>query len=392
MRRREALKWIAASGAIALTARGIALAPAWATADTVRIGALIPMMGDVDAYAQQMRMGIETAIAEINANGGVLGKKIEVEYRDSETTPAVLPGRCKKLVDDWGAVALVGPFVSAGRKYAARFLANRKIPLMNATNHEGEFCSPVLFSVGATTNHDGHALVRYLDEEEQAKEYFMLGSYPSWQNTMFRQLRFPMYQRGAHVLGQALMPTGEQQFRPIIRWIQETKTASVLFCVMRQHGQEFLHQAKELGLLEKITVGWIGFNDTLVNGLSPDELKRIVTTSPFIASDTEGGVPDFVARIRAQSGNEVPVGYHAFTHYNAIQALRAAWEKSGEVRARAALAGLRGLTFDSPTGSITIDPESQHATLNIMVARGSNDGLRVVKRLGPIAPDPGCSI
>ena len=392
IKRRDALKWIAASGAAAFVSRSTSLARVFAMDQTVRLGVLIPLSGDVDAYARQMRLGIDTAVAEINGTGGILGRKIAVEYRDSETTPAVLPERCRELIDEWGAIALVGPWASAGRKYAARFLADRNIPLVNASNHEGGFCSPVLFSVGPTTSQDGHALVRYLDEDEQIKDYFMLGSYPSWQNAMFRQLRFPMYQHGQHVHGQALIATDERQFRPIIRWIQETNTASVLFCVMRKHGQEFLHQAGELGLLDKITVGWIGFNDTLVDGLTPEELKRIVTTSPFVASDTEGGVPDFVARVRSQHGSNTPVGYHALTHYNAIKALKAAWEKSGEVSAEAAMTGLRGLRFESPTGQVSIDPQSQHATMPIVVARGSTEGLQVVKRLGPIDPDPGCRI
>ena len=390
--RRAALKWMVASGAAALLGHSTSLLPVFAGEQTVRIGALIPLSGDADAYARQMRLGIATAVAEINASGGVLGRKIAVEYRDSETTPAVLPERCRELIDDWGAIALIGPWAAAGRKYAARFLSERNIPLVNATNHAGGFCSPVLFSLGPTTSQDGHALVRYLDEEEQIKDYFMLGSYPSWQNTMFRQLRFPMYQRGQHVHGQALIATDERQFRPIIRWIQETNTASVLFCVMRKHGQEFLHQASELGVLNKLTVGWIGFNDTLVDGLRPEELKRIVTTSPFVASDPEGGVPDFVARVRSQHGGPTPVGYHALTHYNAVQALKAAWEKSGEVSAAAVLTGLRGLSFESPTGPVSIDPQSQHATMPIVVARGGKEGLRIVKRLGPIDPAPGCSI
>ncbi len=392
IKRRDALKWIAASGAAAVLGRSPFVSSVFAGEQTVRIGALIPLTGDADAYARQMRLGIETAVAEINGSGGVLGRKVAVEYRDSETTPAVLPERCRELVDEWGAIALIGPWAAAGRKYAARFLAERHIPLVNASNHAGGFCSPVLFSLGPTTSQDGHALVRYLDEEEQIKDYFMLGSYPSWQNTMFRQLRFPMYQRGHHVHGQALTATGEQQFRPIIRWIQETNTASVLFCVMRKQGQAFLHQAGELGLLNKITVGWVGFNDTLVDGLTPEELERIVTTSPFVASDSEGGVPDFVARVRSQHGSHTTIGYHALTHYNAMHALKAAWEKSGEVSAEATLTGLRGLSFESPTGPVSIDPENQHATLPIVVARGSKDGLQIVKRLGPIPPDPGCSI
>lgn len=45
---------------------------------------------------------------EINATDGVLGRPIEIAVRDSETAPAVLPKRCRELVD-WGAVAIVGP-------------------------------------------------------------------------------------------------------------------------------------------------------------------------------------------------------------------------------------------------------------------------------------------
>ena len=75
-----------------------------------------------------------------------------------------------------------------------------------------------------------------------------------------------------------------------------------------------------------------------------------------------------------------------------LKALRAAWDRSGEVSAQAVITGLRGLTFESLTGLVSIDPDSQHATMNIVVARGSKDGLQVVKRLGAIVPAPGCSI
>ncbi len=119
-------------------------------------------------------------------------------------------------------------------------------------------------------------------------------------------LRFSMYRRGHHVRGQALTPTGEQHFRPIIRWIQETNTAVVLFCVMRKHGQEFLRHARELDLLSKLTVGWVGFNDALADGLTPEEFKRIVTTSPFVSSGPEGRMPDFVTWVRSQHGSNNP--------------------------------------------------------------------------------------
>ena len=293
---------------------------------------------------------------------------------------------------DWGAAAVVGPWAAAGRRYASRVLSELNVPLVNATNHEGGFCNPALFSVGPTMAHDSQPLVHYLDASGAGKKYFLLGSYPSWQNTMFRRLRFTIGPLDGHVQGQALTDSGERNFRPVISWIQESGAEIVIFCVTRHHGREFIHQARDMGLLERVSIGWIGFNETLAEGLNAEELARIVTTTPFVASDTEGGVPAFVARARRTHGSEIPVSYMAFTHYNAVKALQAAWNNAGDVSPAAATDNLRGLDFESPTGAVTIDAATQHAAMPVVVARGVEGGLQVVERLGKVAAVPGCEV
>jgi branched-chain amino acid transport system substrate-binding protein/urea transport system substrate-binding protein len=380
------LKGLAASGAIA-----VAGFPAIAQARGIRIGALVPLSGGAEGIARQMRIGIETAMAEINGAGGILGQPIEVAWRDSQTTPAVLPDLCRELVEDWKAVAIVGPWVAAGRRYPNEVLAGLGVPQLYAANHEGEYCHPNLFALGPTTAQDGRLLVRHLDRAGAGKRYFMLGSYPSWQNAMFRQLRFTIGPLGGRVTGQALTDVGERNFRPIIRWIQETEAEIVLFCVLRQNAREFIHQARDLGLLKRVTVGWIGCNETLIDGLSEPELARVVTATVFASRDPEPGIVEFVARVRRLHGQDVPVSYLAMTHYNAIRALEAAWRKAGEPSAKAALAALPGLTFEGPSGPVVIEAASQHAVMNVVIARGGERGLEVIERLGPIAPEAGCA-
>lgn len=387
--RRKVLQGIAAMGAIAPVPLAF---PALADTRPVRIGVLLPLTGDADIYAQQMRMGVETAIAEINAAGGVFGRTLEAAYADSATTPDPLEEECRKFVENDRAIAVIGGWISASRKFTPRYLAERGIPAIHATNHEGGFCHPGLFSLGPTTSHDGHALARHLVDMGASKKWFFVGSYPSWQNTMFRQIRFPVYPDGVRVLGHAATNTGERNFRPIIRWIQETGAETVVCCIMRHHGREFIAQAREMGLLDKITLGWIGYNEALNDGVAPADAARILTASPLASLDREGGVPDFVAGVRAQFGPTVPVSFMALTHYNAVKALDAAWRSAGEASPAAAMHGLNGLTLDSPTGPITIDAQSHHTRMNVVIARGGANGLDVVKRLGPIGPQAGCSV
>ena len=255
----------------------------------------------------------KTAIAEINDGGGVLGRPLEAAYRDSETTPPVLPDRCRELVGDWGAVAIVGPWAAAGRRYASRVLADLNVPLVNATNHEGGFCNPALFSLGPTMAHDSQPLVHYLDASGAGKKYFLLGSYPSWQNTMFRRLRFTIGPLDGNVQGQALTDAGERNFRPVIRWIQESGAEVVIFCVTRRHGREFIHQAREMGLLDQVTVGWIGFNEIPGRrpGGRPAE-RALLPPRRSLPATPEGGVPAFVARVRQSHGLRNAGQLHGF--------------------------------------------------------------------------------
>ena len=111
-----------------------------------------------------------------------------------------------------------------------------------------------------------------------------------------------------------------------------------------------------------------------------------------LPSDSRGRRARACGAVRQQHGADVPVSYMALTHYNAVKALQAAWEQAGDVSAAGALKNLRGLDFESPTGTVSIDAGTQHATMPVVVARGTEGGLEVVERLGNVTATPGCGV
>ncbi len=387
VRRRTVLAGLAASSAASLLPL-----PAAGQGAPLRVGALLPLTGGLDHHAAQMRLGLETAADAINGAGGVLGKPLELVYADTGTTPQGLAETCARLAQDRKVAAAVGPFIAAGRKTAARAFGRFGIPVVSATNHEGRFCAPNFFSVGTTPNQDIFPLVRYLAGGSQ-RSYFLAGSYSSWQWSSFRQAILKVvYDLNGSVAGQALTRIDEQSFQPVIRWIASTGCDTVIFCVPRLSGVRFVRQARELGLLAGIKLGWVGFNELHAVRLPPSEAAQVTTVAPFVASDPQGGVPDLVARMKHLGGDNPQPTYYAFSHHLALTAVAAAAERAGEARAPAILEGIRGLTFDSATGPVTIDPATHHAELQLAVARGRAGGLEIVERLGPVAPDPGCPV
>ena len=384
--RRGVLAGLAATGAA-----GLLPLPALGAGGPLKVGALLPLTGGLDMLAVQMRLGLETAVDAVNGAGGVLGRPIEIVYADAAGTPMGLADTCARLVRDEKIAAAVGPFIAAGRKTAARAFGELGVPVVSATNNEGLFCAESYFSVGPTPNQDAFSLIRHLDGGE-GRAYFLVGTYSSWQLSSFRQsILKVIYGFEGSVTGQALTPVGEDGFQAIIRWIADTGADTVVFCVPRLQGTHFVHQARALGLLNRIKFGWVGFNELHAHELPANEASQVATVSPFVENDRGGGVPDLVARMKRISDPALPATYYAYTHYNALAAIAAAAAAAGEAAALAIRDGLAGLTFDSAVGPVTIDAENHHAQFDIAASRGNGNGLEIVERLGQVAPEPGCA-
>ena len=82
-----------------------------AEAETIKIGALGPLTGGVAIYGISATNGLKLAVDEINANGGILGKQIELNLLDEKGDSTEAVNAYNKLVD-WGMVALVGDITS----------------------------------------------------------------------------------------------------------------------------------------------------------------------------------------------------------------------------------------------------------------------------------------
>ena len=92
----------ATASVLALTA-GIAQAQA-----TIKIASIQELSGGGATVGTNFKNGMDLAIKEINAAGGILGKKIEVTHSDTQSNPGVAKGLAQKAVDD-GAFAVFGP-------------------------------------------------------------------------------------------------------------------------------------------------------------------------------------------------------------------------------------------------------------------------------------------
>jgi urea transport system substrate-binding protein len=355
-------------------------------ADPIKIGAVLPFSGGVELYGAQAKLGVDLAAADINAAGGILGRPVEIVYRDDGTRPNIAAEAARKMVEEDSVLAVVGPITSQNLDAIVPVLANRKTPLLYATNYEGGKCNRYMFALNTVPNQELDSLLPYMTQAFGG-DYFLLGADRDWPHRMFDAAEPLIAKLGGKVVGKQYTLGTEKDFTPLIDRVVASK-AKVLLYALKGDGMQFIPLASDRGLFKTMTVGFLGLTeaDLKVFGGKGDNIYAAV---PFVAASEDPKAKAFVARAHAKAGPDVAISNYVETHYNTLMAVKAALEKAGKVDKEALIDALEGLKFDSPAGPVTIGKD-HHSTLNMFLAKTKGQDLVEVRALGEIAPESGC--
>jgi branched-chain amino acid transport system substrate-binding protein/urea transport system substrate-binding protein len=355
-------------------------------AEAIKIGAVLPFSGGVELYGGQAKLGIDLAVKEINAGGGILGRPVEVIYEDDKTNPAAASDATRKLIERDGVLAIVGPITSRNLNAIAPEVERLKTPLLYATNYEGGKCSRYVFSFSTVPNQELAQLLPYMNRTF-GSTYFMLGADRAWPHSMFEAAEPMIRKLRGRVVGKEFTEGKETDFGPLIARIAATK-AKVLLFALKGDGLDFIPQADDRRLLKNTTIAFLGLSEADL-GVFGGKGQNMFVVVPFVATSDMPSVKAFVAKAKAQAGAGVAVSNYVMTHYNALIATKAAIEKAGKVDKESMIDALEGLVIKSPTGPLTMG-RNHHATMSMFLAKTKGRDLVTVRELGKIAPDPGC--
>jgi urea transport system substrate-binding protein len=355
-------------------------------AEPIRIGAVLPFSGGVELYGAQAKLGLDLAVADINGAGGILGRPLEVIYRDDRTDPKVAADETRGLVEREGVLAVVGPITSRNLDAMAPVLEELRTPLLYATNYEGGKCSRYVFSFSTVPNQELEQLLPYMSRTF-GNTWFLLGADRVWPHKMFDAAEPLIGRLGGKVVGKEYTTGTETDFAPLIDRIAASK-AKVLLFALKGDGMQFIPQADDRGLFKEMTVAFLGLSETDL-GVFAGKGQNMFAAVPFLAASDDPAAKAFVARARTRAGAGATVSNYVVTHYNTMVAVKAAIEKAGRVDREALIDGLEGLKIPSVTGAVTVGKD-HHAAMSMFLARTQGRELVPVQAFGEIAPQPGC--
>ena len=273
--RRTLLK--GAAGATALAGIGMP-AIVRAQSDVIRIGHLTPITGFLGPLGEFAQMGVKLAAEEINAAGGVLGRKVELVIEDS-VNPQTASAKAERLIERDKVAMIIGE-ISSASALAIGQVANRTRTVFintgaNSDALRGASCNPFMFHIEAANSMMVTAVGTYLKNENmiKGKKWYSLTADYAFGHDLFKVAKKFVTENGGQFIGEELVPTDATDFSPYLLKIRQAQPDIVASNLAGNQITNFIKQYAEYGLPFPIT--GFGFDTAVAWGAGKGNFSGI---------------------------------------------------------------------------------------------------------------------
>jgi urea transport system substrate-binding protein len=404
-----------------LIAAGALLASAFTShlqaADTVKVGVLHSLSGTMAISETSLRDILMFTADEINAKGGVLGKKIELVIVDGASDWPTFAEKAKQLTEQDKVAVTFGCWTSVSRKYVLPVLEKNNALLFYPVQYEGEEESQNVFYTAEAVNQQATPAVDYYLAEGKTK-FYLLGSdyvYPQTTNLVLLEYLlskgvplknigggFNQDASGKIISAGKYTPFGHTDYQQIVAEIKQFAASGDACVISTLNGDTnvpFFKEYAASGLTaETCPVVSFSISEDEFRGLPAAQLVgQLGCWTYFQSLDTPANkkfVADFQAWLKKTTATGVVKEGRVtcspmVLSYDGMYLWKAAVEKAGSFEVDKVRAALKsGLSFDGPGGKVTTQP-NMHLTKNVYIGETKADGqFKILKSFANVKGEP----
>jgi urea transport system substrate-binding protein len=391
---------------------GLALAAAAAqpttaaAADTIKVGILHSLSGTMAISETALKDVALMTIDEINATGGVMGKKLEPVVVDPASNWPLFAEKARQLITQDKVAAVFGCWTSVSRKSVLPVFKELNGVLFYPVQYEGEELEKNVFYTGAAPNQQAIPAVEYLMGKEGggAKRFFLLGTdyvYPRTTNKILRAFLKSKKVADADI-EEVYTPFGHADYQTIVANIKKFAAGGKTAVISTINGDSNVPFYKELGNagLKATDVPVVAFSvgEEELRGIDAKPLVGHLAAWNYFMSLKNKENEAFIAKYRAYAKKKgLPNADKVVTNdpmeatYVGIHMWKQAVEKARSVEADKVIAAVGGQTFQAPSGfKLTMDPTNHHLHKPVYIGEIRPDGQFSVvwKTKAPIRAQP----
>ena len=385
--------------------------------ETVKVGVLHSLSGTMAISETSLRDILLFTFDEINASGGVMGKKIEPVVVDGASNWPLFAEKAKQLLDQDKVSVTFGCWTSVSRKSVLPVFEEKKGLLFYPVQYEGEEMSPNIFYTAEAVNQQATPAVDYMLEEGK-KKFYLIGSdyvYPQTTNLILLEYLlskgvplenigggFTKDASGKIISAGKYTPFGHTDYQQIISEIKQFAASGDACIINTLNGDTNVPFFKEYaaagldaescpvvsfsvsedefrGLPASQLVGQLGCWTYFQSIKSPENAKFIKDFQAWLA---KSDVPGIVKEGRVTCSPMV-------LSYNGVYLWKAAVEKAGTFEPAKVMEALKsGISFSGPGGKVT-SQKNHHLTKNVYIGETRADGqFKILKEYKDVVGEP----
>lgn len=322
--------------------------------DEIVLGAIMPLTGDAAVYGKNCKQGIELAVDEINAKGGINGKKLKVLFEDDQLQPKMAVSLFTKLVTVDKVLAVIGPLPSSCAMATAPLANQYKV---------------VSFSPGASTPKlTGAGPYVFRNWQSDALEAAVMAEYAlkqGWKTfsilyvnndfgvSLEDYFKKKVESLGGKVLSSESFEQGVTDFKPQISKIKKAKAQVVYLLSYPQQTPMIVNQMRELGVKCQI-LGVAAFEDPSLLKIASRNADGIIFTKALPLLNTDSIRAAFISAYKKQFGEEP--GLIADNGFDAVKTIVLAISNSIDLKPECIQMALKEIKeFRGASGFMTFD-------------------------------------
>lgn len=316
--------------------------------DSIAVGLLTSLSGAAGILGRSTVNCAELAVAEINADGGVLGRPVHLMIADDATDAIVGQLTMRRLLRTKALSSIVGMHSSATHAATAPLAVAAGVPYLYTPTSEPQKRHPLLVRFGETPIDQLHRALPRLAEETGGHRWFFTGNDYSWPRAIGSTARNIVQQMGGTVAGESYLPVGAMRFEPVLEAIHRSGADHVISSFIGQDHVRFEREFVQFGLRETTRTFAPLLDDAVVEHLGSDATGIWNVLGYFEGLDTPAN-RGFLARYKQRfSACAPPVSAAAEGVYEAMHLWALACRRSRGTDAAAVLGGLRRVRFNGP--------------------------------------------
>jgi ABC-type branched-subunit amino acid transport system substrate-binding protein len=361
------------------------------TDSSIKVGVITDQTGALSFMGLANANVATMVIDDINANGGLLGRKIDLYLEDSETTDSAAEAAAANLVKrDHVDVIFGGIYSSTRLAIKGPAVVDGKKLYIYPEQYEGQESDPLIFCTGPVPAQQVEPLMPWLMEKTGAKKVYLPSADYIWPHVLNEKVRQVVTANGGTIVGEEYFPLDHADYGQTVAKIKSSGAEIVFNTIVPPGLTPFLAQLYESGFAER--GGYFVctyFDENFLNLVPAEHVENLYSCLDYYQTISDPFSKQLVDEYnkRFPGSAKFTAGSACSGMYRGLKLWEAAVKEAGSLDQDAVIKALDHATIpDGPGGSAEMVPGQHHLRLHMYIAQAHNGNFDVVKDLGVIEP------